>query len=285
MTAVETGVFERHGLEVELLEPAPGPENVRRVAEGGSDFCLTSVTHYLHARESYGPLPARFVAIVTQRTPLAAFVVAGRPISTDVIPIRASDVAGARIAGTEKSALTRELVAHLRARGHEPGELVDVAYGDAMRALADAEVDAVADFIDLLPRMRRRVPNVNVSGLRLCDDGATHYGSGLVTSDRNLAERPAMVGAFVDAVRDAWEATRDDPARGTEAFVRRYPQVDPQVVVECWRETERLIFAGPPGQLDPARWEQTLRHIATAQGLPMPEPQTTYALIPMRRPG
>ena len=68
IAAAANGLFAEFGLDVELMEPAPGPENVRRVAAGGSDFCLTSVTHYMRARAQSGDLAARYVAIVVQTT-------------------------------------------------------------------------------------------------------------------------------------------------------------------------------------------------------------------------
>lgn len=218
--------------------------------------------------------------MVTQRTPLAAFVVAGRPTAAGVVPERARDLGGARLAGSpDKSALARELVAHLGAQGAEPGELIDVPYAEGMSALARGEVDAVADFIDLLPRMRRRVPGSTVRGLRLCDDGAESYGSGLVASDRFVRESPDIAVRVMDALREAWDATRADPEAGVASFRQRYGEVDPAVVVECWRETERLIFAGEPGAIDPARLVATLERSATVHGLPMPEPTSTYALV------
>ena len=280
MTAADTGIFARHGLDVELLEPAGGPENVRLVADGGADLCLTSVLHYLRARAEHGALGARFIAMVTQRTPLAAFVVAGRPTAAGVVPERARDLGGARIAGSpDKSALARELVAHLREQGAEPGEFIDVPYSDGMSALARGEVDAIADFIDLLPRMRRRVPDTTVRGLRLADDGALSYGSGLVASDRLVTDAPGVAARAIGAIREAWDATRERPDAGIAAFRERYSDVDPMVVAECWRETERLIYADEPGALDPARLIATLERSAAIHALPMPEPSSTYALV------
>ncbi len=262
------------------MEPAGGPENVRRVAEGGAELCLTSVVHYLRASADADGLGARFIAMVTQRTPMAAFVVEGRPTAAGVVPDRARDLGGARIAGsTDKSALAGELVAHLRERGAQPGELIDVPYADGMAALARGEVDVVADFIDLLPRMRRRVPETAVRGLRLCDDGADGYGGGLVASDRLLADSPDVARRVIAALREAWDTTRADPEAGIAAFRERYPEVDAAVVLECWRETEQLIFADEPGALDPARLIATLERAAAIHGLSMPDPSSTYAQV------
>jgi ABC-type nitrate/sulfonate/bicarbonate transport system substrate-binding protein len=45
-----TEIYARHGLEVEIIDPEPGPDNVRAVAEGRYDVCLTSVAHFLRAK-------------------------------------------------------------------------------------------------------------------------------------------------------------------------------------------------------------------------------------------
>src|SRR5688572_29582351 len=93
LAAAADGLFADHGLDVEVLHPASGPENVRRVASGGSDFCLTSVAHYLTARARFGDLAARFVSAVVQRHPIAGLVAADSVIRTP------SDLSGRRVGG------------------------------------------------------------------------------------------------------------------------------------------------------------------------------------------
>ncbi|HET7720103.1 MAG TPA: ABC transporter substrate-binding protein, partial [Acidimicrobiales bacterium] len=95
-------MFASFDLQVDILEPAPGPENVRRVAAGGADFTLTSVTHYLTARAQSGNLAARFVSVVVRRSPMSGFVVADSPLTTP------ADLAGRRLGGPETSRLVNE---------------------------------------------------------------------------------------------------------------------------------------------------------------------------------
>jgi len=40
------GLFAEHGLDVEILDPSGGPDNVVRVGEGSSDFALTSTNYF-----------------------------------------------------------------------------------------------------------------------------------------------------------------------------------------------------------------------------------------------
>lgn len=248
-----------------MLEPVPGPENVRRVAAGGADFCLTSVTHFLRARAQSGALAARFVSVVVRRSPMAAFVAADSPLAT------AADLGGRRLGGPPDSGLVAEYRAGLAALGLDPPVLVSLDYAAAPAALATGEVDAVCDFVDLLPRVRRQA-GVPVRAVPL---GLDVYSSGLVAADRLAAD---VVTRMQAAVAAALERQRLDPAAGLAELARRYPEADPAEALEGWWLAEPNIFTdgAPAGTSDPAGWAATVAHLATAHGLPAPAPQTVY---------
>jgi ABC-type nitrate/sulfonate/bicarbonate transport system substrate-binding protein len=107
---VAGGLFAEHGLVVEILEPAAGPKNVERVAAGGAEFCLTSLTHYLVARAERDDVPARFAATIFQRSPMAGIVGATSNLHAP------ADLAGRRIGGPPDSRLVAEYRAALASR-------------------------------------------------------------------------------------------------------------------------------------------------------------------------
>lgn len=234
------------------------------MAEGGADLCLTSVTHYLRARATWGRLPARFVAIVVQRSPLVAIVAEPSGIR------RAKDLAGRRIGGPPDGRFTAEVQAALAARGLPPAEHVPLDYWDAQAALGRGDVDAVADFVDLVPRVRR-LAGVPVRPVPL---GIDAYSSGLVAADRLADDAVARIRAAVAA---ALEAQRADPSAGLDQLRRRYPDADPTEALEGWSLVEPNIFTGvEPGSMEPGRWSATLAWVSAAHGLPAPPPATVY---------
>lgn len=249
---------------MQLLEPAPGPENVRRVAEGGADFCLTSVNHYLKARSLWGELPARYTSVVVRRNPMAAIVAADSRFTTP------ADLSRARLGGPADSKLVADYQAALRWLGLPPAELVPVDYGRAPAALGRGEIDAVADYIDLIPRTRRQ-SGIEVRGVPF---DLPLYSSGLVAADRVPADVVERMG---DAVAAALAQTRQDPEAGLDALLRRYPDVDPGDALEGWELAVPNIFTGPPvGSMDAATWAATLRFASGAQDLPAPPPETVF---------
>src|SRR5262249_11512975 len=107
LRAAENGVFAEHGLDVELVQPAPEGANSMRVADGGADFCLTSVAYFVTARARRPDLPARFAAVITQRNPMAAVVLEGSPIGG------VDELRDARVGGRGEGGLLTEYLGAL----------------------------------------------------------------------------------------------------------------------------------------------------------------------------
>jgi len=234
------------------------------VAAGGSDFCLTSVTHYLTARAQAGPLAARFVSVVVRRSPISGFVPAGSPLATP------ADLAGRRLGAPEGSRMAAEFNAGMAVLGLAPAELVAVNEGTPPAAMARGEVDLVCEFVDLLPRIRRQA-GIDVRAVPL---GLDVYSSGLVAADRLPDELVARMQAGLAA---ALEAQRADPEAGLGELYLRYPDADPLEALEGWALAEPNIFTGPPaGSSDPETWGRTIAYVAGAHGLPAPAPETVY---------
>lgn len=240
------------------------------MAEGGADFCLTSVGYFLRALSdravsdravSGAPLPARFAGIMLQHTHMAAIVAADSPLRAP------SDLPGRRVGG---GPFVVDYQGCLRALGLGPGEEVPMDYLDAPAALARGEIDAVADFVDTLPLTRRRagVP------VRLIPFAVEIYGSGLVAADRLP---PSVVARMRAAMAAALERQRQDPERALPELRRRYPNADPEGALEGWSVIEPHIFTGvEPGSMEPARWEATIAHLCAVHGFSAPGPDQVY---------
>ncbi|HEX2699035.1 MAG TPA: ABC transporter substrate-binding protein [Acidimicrobiales bacterium] len=265
LSAAANGLFAEIGLDVELLDPpGGGPDNIERVGAGGADFCLTSVTHYLTARARGGDIPARFAAVVVQRSPMAALVADGSPIATP------ADLAGCRLGGPLDSHLVADYQTSLDHLGIGRSQLVPMDYLDAWDALAEGRVDAVADYVDVLPRLRR-MAGVAARAVPL---GIEVYSSGLVAADRLSDDE---VAEMCKAVVAALERQRLHPEEGMDALQRRYPDVDRSAALEGWALVEPNIFTDvPTGSMDADRWAATVEFVSAAQGLAPVPPESVY---------
>lgn len=264
VSAAGDGLFTEYGFDVEILAPIAGPENVRRTAAGGAEFCLTSVAHYLTARSRFGDLPARFVAPIVRRHPIGGLVAADSPFHTP------ADLAGKRVGGAVDKGLVAEYQAALVHLGLEPGVVVELTYGKVPQALGRGDIDAVPDFIDLVPRTREQA-GVEVRPIHF---GLNVYGHGLVAADTVPTE---TVSRMVDAIAAALERQRRVPTHGFDAMAARFPEANLDYALEGWRIGQHNIFTGEPvGSATPEGWAATVSYVTAAHGLDAVDPETVY---------
>lgn len=267
--AAATGIWQRHGLDVELVEPFPGPDNAKAVAAGRYHACLTSVAHFLRAKRDDPDLRAKFIFMVARRTHLAAFCIADRPAAHGRPIEQIADLASASFLGEPNSPFVREYIALLRSLRLNPGPGVPRTYDQQFDALAAGEGDVGIDFLDLRARFEAAVaPGQRVRALPFYEGGIDVYGSGLVAGVDWLESRPEAARRLTEALRDALFATREEPAIGIDGLCRRYPQTDPARALAGWSAGARLIFDGDVGAMDAETWRRTIDHHALASGAP-----------------
>lgn len=254
--AVADGLFAEHGLDVELLESAPGAERVELLAAGAGDFLLTAILYHLQALAEAATLPVHAVGLLHRRSPVAALVRADSGIVT------AADVAGRRLGapvGTQMGWLAVELQASLREAGRGPAEMVDMTYREAYAAIARGEIDLIANFADLLPIDQRR----SGTPLRAVPVGRDIHTSAVLAHD---SVPPELVDRFLAAAEASFHRQGQDPGRGVDALLDRHPEVDPEVAVDTWRRLEP--YAVPVRGMDAGGWRRTLDWNARVHGLP-----------------
>jgi len=250
---------------VEVTAPlASGPEGVRRLARGDADFCVTGAYYFLAA----GPVAARFVLTLAQRSPMAAMVRADSDLRAP------ADLAGRRVAVGKLPWIVAEYEAALDLLGVGPPERVAVDPTATHRALGRGEIDVSPAWADALHVVGRR-GDVDVRAIPV---GPEVYTTGVVAADHVPDD---VVGRMHAAVVAALEDQRRDPARGLDELARRYPDIDPGDALDGWRLLEPYAFAPPgPATMDPERWRRTVELAVATHGLPPRPPGAVFRLTP-----
>jgi NitT/TauT family transport system substrate-binding protein len=266
------GIFRRHGLDVQIIDPDPGPDNILAVDAGRYDLCLTSVAHFLNAKRRRPENQARFVFMVARRTHMAAFVVAGRVAQGGRTIVDHADLDGATVLGNQDSAFVREYVTLLGQIGGSPGPIVEMPYEDVIAGLVTGAGDVAPDFLNLLPKFEAAASGTaaRIRVLPFYQVGVDIYGSGLVASGELREQRPLVLDRAVTALREALITTREEPTAGLEALRTRLPMVNPDQALADWRAGEPLIFGGADdsqlGAMNDQTWQRTLDFFAGAYG-------------------
>lgn len=260
--AQASGLFADHGLDVELVGPAPRAPapNGRHAPAGGEpappDFAVTAVQSAVGARvrRPHDRHP-RFVAVVHQRSPLAAFV----PIDS---PLRwPSDLAGAKVAASTAPWFDLEFRAGLEALGLGPPVVVPARADGRRLSLADGAVEVIGSWDEAIAVLRRRagVP------VRSIPFGPQVYTTGVVAQDHVSGD---VVARMVEALRDAFEQQRSNPELGLDDLCRRYHGVDRAGALEEWAVLDDYVFGtGQPLAMTDHQWEATVAHAVRTYGL------------------
>ena len=259
------GLFADHGVDIEILDPSGGPDNVVRVGSGETDFALTSVQHYLTAQATHGDVAARFAAMVVQRSPIGALVPASSALQGP------ADLANCRVGGDPTNPQVIEFLATLDHRGIARPTVVDLDAPSALDALRRGEIEAIVALVDALPR-RRRQAGIPLRAVHVGRDDV--YGSGMLASDRVPEELVAQVRTAVVA---ALEAQRRAPETGLAQMADRYGDDRTDDAPEGWRMLQEFVFTDrPTGSMDPDQWRTTLEFLCTARGLAVPAAESVY---------
>ena len=251
-----SGLFADHGLRVDLVDPlGRGPDNLLGLADGGADLALGSVHYLLAARARLGrPVPARFLAVLHQRSPLAAFV----PLDS---PLRApGDLGGRRVARSTAPWFDQEYRSGIADLGLPAPVHVGPDEMGNRPSLARGDVDIIGSWDEAVGVIRKRagIP------VRAIPFGPEVYSTGLLAADRL---EPALAARVARAFCDALERQRLEPAAGVAELCARLPDVEPERVAEEWSVLSRYLFApAPAGTMRGERWTATLRHAARTHG-------------------
>lgn len=248
--AAANGVFARHGLDVEL---AVAPR--RALADGDVDACVTTVRSLLSADDGGFPAPARFIAVVHQRSPIAAMVAAGSELH------RPADLGGRRLAVSRFGWFLAEFEAALTHAGVGLPALVAVPATDAQAPLRRGEVDMIASWSELVAWTRRRAG----IAVRPVAVGPPVYTTGLAVTDTMPGE---VAGRLRAAFAEALAQPRDAVAVGLAECGERAPQVPATDVLEEWDLLHpNVLSSAGPGTMTAARWSDTLDWAASFHGL------------------
>lgn len=286
------GIFAAHGLQVDVAESPGRLQSLLSVAGGEDDCCLASVRNFLEARHAHPDLPVRYVFMVSRRSHLAAFTLAGAGPWRARSPRDFAGLDGASFLRYRDSLYmgAPEYPPLLDLLGLSPGKEVEVAYAELYEALAAGRGEVAVTWLNLLPDVRAAVED---RGGRLAvypfhAAGLEVYGSGVVAGPALIENRPGVLGRLMAALREALEAVRRDPRGGLGVFRRRYPDRDPDRAVAVWEAGRPLIFTGGDGphalgSMDAATWRRTIEHHARSYGTRSLPPEEAFVPAPAGR--
>ncbi|SFM21279.1 PAS domain S-box-containing protein/diguanylate cyclase (GGDEF) domain-containing protein [Desulfomicrobium norvegicum] len=247
--AVSQGFFEDEGLQVELLEGAPGIDPAARLVSGEAEFAVDSPA-ILIKRQEGSPLVA--LAAIFQHSPSVMMTLKDSRLDSP------HDLRGKRIMMT--SATDPECLAMLVSEGVALESVTLVPHSWDIEDLVAGRVDAMSAYLTSEPyHMQER--GVPAAYIRPINYGVDFYGDCLVSTEEQVEKHPERVEAFLRAVQRGWRYAMENPEELAQLIRARYSsELSMEHLLFEAKTMRRLIRPDfvEIGHMNPERW----RHIA-----------------------
>lgn len=221
--ALDSGLFQRHGLEVELTATPAGDQAIAALIAGELDFVQVSGSTTAAAIVGGADL---LVVATTLRTLVQSLVV--RPEIESGADLRGKAVGISRF-GTSTDTTAQQALQHLGLVPQQDTAIVQIgAVPEILSALAANAVQGGTLSYPTITLARRQGYRelVDVASL-----GRPYAFTGISVRRSYAAEQPARVQAFVEAEIEAIALAKHDPALA-KATVARYLRLDDAEVVD-----------------------------------------------------
>ncbi|PKN40840.1 MAG: diguanylate cyclase [Deltaproteobacteria bacterium HGW-Deltaproteobacteria-18] len=259
--AVDQGYFEDEGLQVELLEGAPGLDPSASLVSGEADYAVDSPA-ILIKRQEGRPLVA--LAAIFQHSPNVMMTLKDAHLDSP------HDLRGKRIMMT--SAMDPECLAMLVSEGVPLESVTVVPHSWDTDDLVTGRIDAMSAYLTSEPyQMQER--GVPAAFIRPINYGVDFYGDCLVATEDQVKRHPEQVDAFLRAVQRGWLYAMGNPEEMANLIRAGYSSdLSMEHLLFEAKTMRRLIRPDfvEIGHMNPERW----RHIA---GI--------YVKLGMMRPG
>lgn len=261
---VEQGIFEDHGINLEIQAGQGSTKTAQAVGQEQVDFGWADTPAVL-ANIDNG-VAIHSVGVFLQTTPSAVQVFADSGIETP------EDLVGTTIAVSAGDAPTTVFPMYLDAVGLAESDVTQQNLDPAgkIAAMLSGQVDGLIGFVhDQGPTIQAQSGN-EVRYLRYSDAGLNFFSNGLIVPDGTIAGNPDLVTKMVAATSEAFQAAVDDPQAAVEAMDGKDPQMpDFDVLLNQWEETILLLHTDAtdgevPGVTAAEDWENTLALLSNA---------------------
>jgi NitT/TauT family transport system substrate-binding protein len=264
--ARDKGMFKEEGIEVTEIRLGRGSADTsQRIGQGTSEFGFADLPTALAVRSQGAPIKAILATNVV--SPLVMLSLnATAPLK------KPKDLEGHSIAVTPALSTYYFFRAFAAANGVDLSKVKEVSAAPPYEPLLLAgRVTALPGYIDAeIPILAAHAGGYDkLDILRGEDYGYKAFGSGVITSDAVLKDKPQLVERFIRAYLKAFKLTIDNPKEAVDVLMSVDGKLDRTILLAQLDADIKFTFTNATtqkcglGYMDPARWESTLSVLIT----------------------
>ncbi len=246
VVAKEGGFFAKHGLEVELIEPADPNAPPKLVAAKQADIAVTYQPNlYLQIEEG---LPLKRIGALVD-TPLNCLMVKEDGPIKSIKDLKGKKI-GYSISGFEDALLG--VMLENNGLSAKDVEMINVNFSLTPAVLAN-QVDGVVGAFRNFELTQMRIAGGKGLAFYPEENGVPLYDELIYVAHSDALGDPRMK-KFMDAVQEATIFLINHPDNSWKLFLKSYPKLDDALNRAAWVDTLRR-FAKSPATLDRARYD------------------------------
>lgn len=266
IAAIERGFYAARGLEVEAVRGFGGTRTINEVDQGMFDFGYGDPVSVILNRANGGRV--RLIGVINERWPAGLCYLRERHRIE-----KPADLAGLSVGGGQNSAVQVLLPLWLERNGVPPDKVKVLQLNPSVivASLIEGKIDAAECWLgNSRPLFQKEAAAAGFT-LDWIEYGAHNldvYGSGLITTDATIAERPDVVSGFVAATYEGYRYAQEHPEGTRDLMVSRYPTLDADVTLAQIQEISTLLGdQARLGVADDAKVGRTVEFVAKGHGL------------------
>ena len=222
LAAEDLGLFDEAGLDVTTTPGGPEINCLQLVAAGQQDICIAPTVGVLTAHP--GGVPIVAVGMIQQKSPYGLIVAPDREITAP------ADLKGHPVGVHPFDPQYAMWKAFEAANGIGDGDVSEVTVSFGPEPLYEGQVDAIPNFLSLLPALVGQQYGQEPVTFLFADHGAWAGGQTIVANRDWATANPEAVIAFLDAYRKAMAWGLADSEAAIDLVVSRYPDLDREIV-------------------------------------------------------
>jgi ABC-type nitrate/sulfonate/bicarbonate transport system substrate-binding protein len=222
LAAEKFGYFSDAGLSVTTTPGGPQINCAQLVASGAQDICISPAVGIIPAHGT--GVPYKAVGLIQQKAPYGLIVGPDRGIDEP------RDLEGKTVGTQPENTYYALWKAFIKAQGLDESSITEVAIGFGPGPLFNGQVDAVPDFISLVPAQVTEHYGEPAITFLFADYDAWAAGQAIIVNNDFAAEQPDAVRGFLEAYRRGMDWALKNEADAIDLVVESYPDLTEEIV-------------------------------------------------------
>ncbi len=271
--AVGRGIYQQHGLDVEIIPGNGSYAAVLDIAGEKVDFGFADTGSLVVGALNANVRDVKVVAMIFEVTPYTVLYLKNKGIN------KPQDLKGKKMADFQGSGTSKLLKVFARVNGVDlsGSEILMSSPSTFLNPLVIGQADYAATTVNRLPNLigPARQSGNDLAEFRFADYGVDIFGASIIANVKTIERRPDVVKRFVQATLESVRWTAQNPDQAVDYFLQFNPQIKkPQALIDLSTILDTSVprgkAAGNPlslGWIDGAKMKKTIDMVREAYDL------------------